>query len=150
MPSFSGIHSGFAFLKDLHLLKVFFRVSLRFLSNFMQGLLQEFFQVFRGRRQGRQPLNIYIYASLTRTLLSQSTHIRYIWAQAPLLPETNRKGAAIATCIYICIYIYIHVCMYYVLCMYVCMYYVCMYVGRQVCMYVRACIYVDMLASLSC
>ena len=42
--------------------------------------------------------NIYIYASLTRTLLSQSTHIRYIWAQAPLLPETNRKGAAIATC----------------------------------------------------
>ena len=30
---------GFAFLKDLHLLKVFFRVSLRFLSNFMQGLL---------------------------------------------------------------------------------------------------------------
>ena len=42
------------------------------------------------------------HASLTRTLLSQSTHIRYIWAQAPLLPETNRKGAAIATCI--CIY----------------------------------------------
>lgn len=38
------------------------------------------------------------HASLIRTLLSQSTHIRYIWAQAPLLPETNRKGAAIATC----------------------------------------------------
>ena len=46
------------FLKELHLLKVFFRVSLRFLSMFMQGLLQEFFQVFRGRRQGRQPFNI--------------------------------------------------------------------------------------------
>ena len=52
MQSFSGIRSGFAFLKDLHLLKVFFRVSLRFLSNFMQGLLQEFFQVFRGRLWG--------------------------------------------------------------------------------------------------
>ena len=63
------------------------------------------------------------HASLTRTLLSQSTHIRYIWAQAPLLPETNRKGAAIATCIYICIYIY--TCLY-VLCMYVCIMYVCM------------------------
>ena len=48
------------------------------------------------------------HASLTRTLLSQSTHIRYIWAQAPLLPETNRKGAAIATCIYIYIHIYIY------------------------------------------
>ena len=52
------------------------------------------------------------HASLTRTLLSQSTHIRYIWAQAPLLPETNRKGAAIATCIYIRICICIYICVY--------------------------------------
>ena len=76
------------------------------------------------------------HASLTRTLLSQSTHIRYIWAQAPLLPETNRKGAAIATCIYIYICIYIYTCLY-VLCMYVCMYVCIMYV---LCMYV--CMYV--------
>ena len=73
------------------------------------------------------------HASLTRTLLSQSTHIRYIWAQPPCCQkQIGRALPLLPAYIYICIYIY--TCLY-VLCMYVCiMYvlcmYVCMYVGR--------------------